>query len=916
MGFSDEIYKIVTAARREKVKAMRIVFMTIVIIVFASVPAVALDMSVPGYTVETFATYAETLPRHMTFDGSGNLYVTQLNSGNIWKITPSGAAGQFVSGFIAPYSIDWGGGTAYGDYLYVGQGGAVTRVDLISGNKTFFAGQDCDGSLTIDKTGNYGGYMYVGTGCYDDIKKIDTAGHITTFSTWPGWTDGGAPYGIDFDPGTAYGGLMYVGCAFEQGDAGKSGLFTMNTGGTPTRFCSDLVQVWNVHFDKTGLFAGSLFVIGRASYESYPSIYTVSTDGIATEFATSTILNVHGLAFGPDGALYVSEYSSWDGLVTISRITPAAGELELAKTDNINEGDCVVPDSEINYTITYDFTGPGDTNVLLTDYLPAGVDYNSSTPEGDYNEFDGTVTWNIGTAPADGSGTFSLSCIVNYSAEPCSIITNICELIGDSTDEIAEVNTPVCFWNQIIYVDHNATGLNNGLSWEDAYLDLQDALDRAAVDGNSEIWVAAGTYKPSVQDNSGYKTFKLIDGIPVYGHFAGTETALWQRDLNDPNNKTILSGVGVIAPYVVTASGRSYNNILEGFTILVMGTSGDGIKIEDAYMAVSNCVIIGPGSCGIFAHNSEFTVDDCNIQNNNTGIYDINSSFTVTECIVQNNNNYGLYANFGDNGNLSESLISNSFIYNNNTGVHLHGTSSPVAIENCFIHNNRDGIIVAFSSMPPFVKGCKIISNSEFGIYVSHSPINIFDNWICRNNQRGIYLYYLNSPMEIRNNTIAYNAYGIYRYGGTAPVINSSIVCLNTSSDLGGAAVVYSWVTADGDPLFVDADINDFHIMPFSPCVNAGDPGFNDSNEVDIDGQCRLMIGKTIPRVDIGADEIDWPKADFDRDEIVNFIDFALFAPAWLTTDANISLDEDSDVDIYDLAEFAGYWLWKTPSEE
>ena len=38
-------------------------------------------------------------------------------------------------------------------------------------------------------------------------------------------------------------------------------------------------------------------------------------------------------------------------------------------------------------------------------------------------------------------------------------------------------------------------GTNNGSSWEDAYTDLQAALDAAAE--NAEIRVAAGTYTPT-----------------------------------------------------------------------------------------------------------------------------------------------------------------------------------------------------------------------------------------------------------------------------------------------------------------------------------------------------------------------------------------------------------------------------------
>ena len=304
---------------------MRTFLMALVIIAAVSVSASAVEILSPGYTVETYATYADSvkgIPRHIAFDGSGNLYIAQQNSGSIWRVTSGRVAGQFATGFTAPSSLTWGGGSSYGNYLYVGDGAVAIRRVALDGTTSPFANHNSVSSLAIDKKGNYGGYLYAGTGGADDFHKVDTAGNIMSFSSWPGLTDGGEPDGIAFDPGTSYGGLMYVGSAYGQNNANKSGLFTMNTSGTPTRFSNNLVYAYDLAFDTTGNFGGKLFAMGATSYGLAGGLYRVDVDGTATQFASSSTLNGLGFAFGPDGAMYLSEYSSSNGMVTISRITP------------------------------------------------------------------------------------------------------------------------------------------------------------------------------------------------------------------------------------------------------------------------------------------------------------------------------------------------------------------------------------------------------------------------------------------------------------------------------------------------------------------------------------------------------------------------------------------------------------------
>src|SRR5688572_20092345 len=87
------------------------------------------------------------------------------------------------------------------------------------------------------------------------------------------------------------------------------------------------------------------------------------------------------------------------------------------------------------------------------------------------------------------------------------------------------------------YVDAAASGANTGDDWPNALNSLQEALLLAFP--NDELWVARGTYRPTDTDDRTI-SFELLDGMTIYGGFAGVETELEDRDIIA--NPTILSG--------------------------------------------------------------------------------------------------------------------------------------------------------------------------------------------------------------------------------------------------------------------------------------------------------------------------------------------------------------------------------------
>src|ERR1700693_5589942 len=70
----------------------------------------------------------------------------------------------------------------------------------------------------------------------------------------------------------------------------------------------------------------------------------------------------------------------------------------------------------------------------------------------------------------------------------------------------------------VVYVKSDATGTINGSSWVNAFTDLQAAL--AAAQAGDEIWVAAGTYKPTSGTDRTI-SFVMTSGVGIFGGFAG-----------------------------------------------------------------------------------------------------------------------------------------------------------------------------------------------------------------------------------------------------------------------------------------------------------------------------------------------------------------------------------------------------------
>ena len=256
---------------------------------------------------------------------------------------------------------------------------------------------------------------------------------------------------------------------------------------------------------------------------------------------------------------------------------------------------------------------------------------------------------------------------------------------------------------------------------------------------------------------------------------------------------------------------------------------------------------------------------------------------------------------------------------------------SNLTIKHSVIERNNDTGLACLSGSTLELTNSVIRFNGSCGIYLRDMfSATIKNNWI-HNNGTGIYIdnyYGAQTPATIRNNTIVNDAnYGIYR-DSSAPEPNiSNCIIWNNNNDanqLYGCSASYSCIqngTTDNNnintaPNFMNpTDPNDFHLGPTSPCIDTGDPNADYNGETDIDSEERVKYG----RVDIGADEYYLSPADFNDDLIVNFLDYAIFAYAWMSQpdDPNwnpkcdIGIPDNNHIDYADLAILCEDWLWQ-----
>lgn len=382
-----------------------------------------------------------------------------------------------------------------------------------------------------------------------------------------------------------------------------------------------------------------------------------------------------------------------------------------------------------------------------------------------------------------------------------------------------------------LFVDADATGAETGLSWADAFTDLQDALALAATLDEDEIqvWVTEAIYVPTKNEDPSI-AFEVPSGIKLYGGFDGTETTLEERPVS---SYTVLSGnidddanLEDNSEVVLRITGGTDEPISIDRFAAFNGVIGLEVSAgpHAASVVLNRVVLSGNHEAGFLCEGSTVSADTLRASSNRgVGIRSNDCTLSLSRSQVVGNTSVGIEA-AGDSLRFIRGFIAE------NTGGGVHITqASQVSLYNVFMFNNS--------------------SSSEGGVLridtdAIGSSVEVANSLITTNSATtGGAVYLGRGSLRLVNTTVSDNdassgsgTGGVAQAGGTLEVANSILwgnapasfsTSVPTSASLSHSIIdggcpsgVSCSSVLDTDPLFVDE--TSYGLGEESPAVDFG----------------------------------------------------------------------------------------------
>jgi len=401
---------------------------------------------------------------------------------------------------------------------------------------------------------------------------------------------------------------------------------------------------------------------------------------------------------------------------------------------------------------------------------------------------------------------------------------------------------------RIVYVNAEAAGANDGKSWANAFLDLQDAFSEAGE--GCEIWVAGGMYKPDRGTGDRSASFVLKSGMSVYGGFAGTESDPSERNIDA--NPTILSGDLLgndDLSLIPTSDCCSIHNTHDGCddpTCTALVFAANSHCMNPHFIWSVNCVAEAEWLCGelcrptrsdntiqiLRAKNLELpvvldgltiTAGDGLSQTTGGGgaLYMYNATGKIVDCIFTHNGGSAVYGQFSDidaercifteNGPFKERqaalnseltsmrLVNCLFLNNNGGGGESHSNSDyEVTVERCSFDGNVGNYGGLFVDTDVVIRDCSFTNNHNTnglggGLTIDFAFGHVYRSVFIGNASSGVGGGIFADLMYIEDSLLAGNSSqsiggGIFSDSGGLSLNNCTIV-FNDGDSGGGLSV-------------------------------------------------------------------------------------------------------------------------------
>jgi len=750
--------------------------------------SIATDSSGNIYTTGYFQGTVDFDPgvgtSNLTSTGGYDIFISKLdNSGNfVWAKSMGGASGAFGLSITLDSS---------GNIYTTGHFDGTADFDPSAGISNLTGSGDVFVSK-LDSNGNFVWAKSMG-GMSSDIGRgiaLDSSGNVYTTGYFSGTAD--------FDPSAGTSNLTSAGSGdifVSKLDSNGNFVWAKSMGGASDDDSWSITVGSSSNVYMTGYFqstadfdpgAGISNLTSAGSYEIFISKLDSNGDFVwAKSMGGASGDSGFAITLDSSDNIYTTGYfrltADFDPGIGVSNLTSAGGnDILISKLDS--SGNFVWAKSmggtshDYGFAITLDSSG----HIYTTGYFDDTADFDPGagisnlTSAGSSDIFvskldtSGNFVWIKGMGGMSSDHGYGISLDSSgdvYTTGDFASVSDFDPSAGTTnltSAGLADIFvTKLTVTPQIYYVKSNAGGLNNGSSWTNAYTDLQSALSAAS--SGDEIWVAAGTYKPTATTDRTI-SFTLNNGVTIYGGFAGTETLRTQR--NPSTHITTLSGeIGVAGTadnsyHVVVGNGTNNTAVLDGFTITAGNANG-----ASSY---------GSGG-GMYNSGSNPSLTNMTFSTNSAidggGMANVSSSPNLTNVIFNSNSaeDGGGMFNSGGNPVLTNVLFSgNSASY---IGGGLFNTTSNPSLTNVLFNSNSavdigGGMVNQINSSP----------NLENVTFYNNSAGNWGGGMANSNSSPSLINVTLNANTAISGG-------GIYNTV-TSPIVKNSIVWGNTGGEL------------------------------------------------------------------------------------------------------------------------------------